>query len=363
MSLSGLNKTGVSLKWLSVGVVIGLISFFLLTSSAKRSETPYISTQLAAASLMMEATREISSYRLSLGIEIDPLLDPNGTGLIGPEFTELTTTLGNLEAKRTSTNPDFAALLVKYFKELGLRKGDPVAIGASGSFPSLVLATLCACEAMNLEPLLIYSIGASEHGATHPDFTFIRMLQRLVEKGLLRDSLIAVSLGGNNDNARGMFFPGAVEKMTEIALSSGKTFIHEDTLQKSIDARFKIYSEHAGGLPKVFVNVGGASPNFGESLAALSLENGLITSLKNIPSGEDRGLIFEYASRGVPSIHLLNIRDLALKNGIPIDPVPLPEPGKSGVYYIDSYSLPLALLFLALMILSLIAGKLAVKNE
>ena len=37
------------------------------------------------------------------------------------------------------------------------------------------------------------------------------------------------------------------------------------------------------GFPEVFVNVGGASPNFGESPAALSLENGLITSSRISP--------------------------------------------------------------------------------
>lgn len=352
----------VSLEWLTVGLLVGAIAFFVVKSSMERVKTPYFETQLRAANLMNEATRVLAAYRLSLGIEIDPSLDPNRTGLIGPEFTELTTTLGNIEAKRTSTNPDFAALMVKYFEELDLKKDAHVAIGASGSFPALILATLCACEVMDLQPLLSYSIGASEHGATHPDFTFVQMLQRLVDAGLLRDSLVAVSLGGNNDNAGGMFFPNALEIMTDIASSSGKKFILEDTLQASIQARLKLYSSYTGGLPSVFVNVGGASANFGESPAALSLDNGLLKTVQAIPEGPDRGLIYEYASLGVPIIHLLNIRDLALKNGIPVDPVPLPEPGSSGVYYIDSYSMPLTLLFITLMISILAIARLRVKK-
>ncbi|GAI91752.1 unnamed protein product, partial [marine sediment metagenome] len=51
-----------------------------------------------------------------------------------------------------------------------------------------------------------------------------------------------------------------------------------------------------------------------------------------------RGLIFEYQNLGVPIVHLLNIRDLAVKNGLPIDPMPLPEIGEGGVYRQKSYN-------------------------
>ncbi|MFA7428225.1 poly-gamma-glutamate system protein, partial [Mesotoga sp.] len=169
------------------------------------------------------------------------------------------------------------------------------------------------------------------------------------------------SLGGNYDTASGMFFPGARELMTEIALSSGKTFIYEEPLQASIDKRLEIYVQEAEGPPSVFVNVGGAAPNFGNTLLAISLDNGLLTAFSSIPEGDERGLIFEFAELGVPVIHLLNIRDLAMENGIPIDPVPLPEPGISGVYFVDSYSLPLTLTFLFLMILCVVAGRMIKK--
>jgi hypothetical protein len=52
-----------------------------------------------------------------------------------------------------------------------------------------------------------------------------------------------------------------------------------------------------------------------------------------IPDNPERGLIFEYQSLNIPVVHLLNIRDLALKNGIPVDPTPLPEIGQSQVFF------------------------------
>ena len=90
-----------------------------------------------------------------------------------------------ISARRFWSNPDFAALMVKFFQQAGLQEGDIVAIGASGSFPGLIIATLSACKAMNITPLIIYSIGASEYGATIPTFTFIDMLKILNEREFL----------------------------------------------------------------------------------------------------------------------------------------------------------------------------------
>ena len=66
---------------------------------------------------------EILKEKINRGLEIDKSLDKNEIGLIGLEWSGITTTLGDIEAKRTSTNPDFAALLVKLFKEAGLKRG------------------------------------------------------------------------------------------------------------------------------------------------------------------------------------------------------------------------------------------------
>ncbi|GAH22597.1 unnamed protein product, partial [marine sediment metagenome] len=78
---------------------------------------------------------------------------------------------------------------------------------------------------------------------------------------------------------------------------------------------------------KAFVNIGGTTPNYGNTLASITYPNGLVINGPKIPDHPERGLIFEYQNLGIPIIHLLNIRDLAVKNGLPIDPIPLPEIG------------------------------------
>jgi poly-gamma-glutamate system protein len=223
--------------------------------------------------------------------------------------------------------------MVKYFKQAGLKKNDVVCIGASGSFPALTLATLCAAEALELKPLVIYSVGASMYGANLPEFTFLDMLKAISDKKILPFSVIAVSLGGHGDSAEGMFFPDSRKRMLEIVENSGLPFISEKDIHKSIQKRLAIYAEHAGNsLNKCFVNVGGASANFGDSEDSVAFPNGLVTEVPPLPPGPGEGLIFHFIRSGVPVIHLLNVKGLSAANGIPYDPIPFPKPGTSRVF-------------------------------
>jgi len=288
---------------------------------------------------MKTSLEVIKEERLKRNIPLDIKLDTNQTGIIGKEYTRLTTTLGNLSAKRTSTTPAFAALLVKYFKEINLKKGDVIAIGSSGSFPALIVATLSAAKVLGLEPLLIYSIGSSEYGANIPEFTFVQMLESLNKRNILPYKLLAISMGGYLDQAEGMFYPDSQETIRHIAQVSGAYFINIDNIEKNIQQRMQLYKKYTKGKPiKVFINIGGATPNYGNTNASITYPNGLVINGPKIPDYPERGLIFEYQSLGIPIIHLLNIRDLAIKNGLPIDPTPLPEIGEGGVYWQIAYN-------------------------
>ena len=118
------------------------------------------------------------------GVPIDAVVDVNRTGLIGLGSSPITTSLGNLEAKRTTTNPDFAALVVMLLDQAGVRRGDAVAVGASGSFPALTVAALCAAESLGARALVIGSLGASEWGANDPRFDWLSLTRCLSRSGL-----------------------------------------------------------------------------------------------------------------------------------------------------------------------------------
>ena len=335
-------------------VVILLIGLFLIEQTKFTAKTPYYDEQIQAAQLMKNSLNAIKEERIKRNIPLDVKFDTNQTGIIGREYTRLTTTLGNLAAKRTSTNPAFAALLVKYFKEANLKKGDVIAIGSSGSFPALIVATLSAAKVLELEPLLTYSIGSSEYGANIPEFTFVQMLESLNKKNILPYKLLAISMGGYLDQAEGMFYPDSQETIRHIAQISGVYFINTDNIEKNIQQRMQLYKKNAKGQTiKVFINIGGAAPNYGNTNASITYPNGLVINGPKIPDHPERGLIFEYQSLGIPIIHLLNIRNLAIKNGLPIDPVPFPEIGEGGVYWRIVYNKYIIILVIAIEFLYL----------
>jgi len=347
-------KGKLSPIYLFWALIILLVGLLIVEQTKFVQPTSYYTEQIQAAQLMKSSLEAIKEDRLKRNIPLDTGFDPNQTGIVGKEYTELTTTLGNLEAKRTSTNPAFAALLVKYFKEANLKKGDVIAIGASGSFPGLILATLSAVKALELEPLLIYSIGSSEYGANIPEFTFVEMLDGLNEKNIIPYKLLAISMGGYLDQAEGMFYPDSRGIIEKIAQDSGAYFINLDNIEENIQYRIQLYKKTVDDRPiKAFVNIGGATPNYGNTPASITYPNGLVINGPKIPDHPERGLIFEYQNLGIPIIHLLNIRDLAVKNGLPIDPIPLPEIGEGGVYWRIACNKYIIILLIALEFLYL----------
>jgi poly-gamma-glutamate system protein len=288
--------------------------------------------QAQAARLMERSLASIRHLRSSRGLPIDRATDPNGSGIIGDEFTPLTTSLGEVEAKRTSANPAFAAVIVEYFHRAGLERGDVVAIGASGSFPALLLATLCAARVLDLRPVVIYSIGASMYGANLSGFTFVNMIDQLRGDGLLPYRLAAVSPGGDGDAGGGVLFDEAGTTLWAETRLSNLPIVQGASLADRIRERLRIYDAARGARPiRCFVNIGGSSASFGDTEASLSLPNGLFLRAPVMPTSPTRGLVFEFADRGIPVVHLLNVRGLARDNHLPFDPIPLPPVGEGDV--------------------------------
>lgn len=335
--------------WLLAALAVACVGFALSLATRTKLPYPLRDTQLRAAQLMVEAEARLKKALIAENIPIEADLDPNGTGLIGPEWTALTTTLGTLEAKRTSLNPNFAALMVRWFHEAGLGEGDLVAVGASGSFPGMTIATLCAARAMGLEVLTIASFGSSMYGATRPEFATPKMMHILADASLIPWSLVAVSPGSDFDHGENPLFEDARGIITRLAGEAGVEFIDFDKpdLEASISRRLELFGEKAGGREiTCFVNIGGASPNSGVTSYTLDFPQGLVMEPPRIPAGADRGLIYEFAARGVPVINLLNIRLLADGNGLPWDPMPLPSAGEGEVYEVVRYNK--AVLFLTI---------------
>jgi poly-gamma-glutamate system protein len=257
--------------------------------------------------------------------------DLNRTGLIGLETSSLTTSLGNLEAKRTSTNPNFAGLVVHLLKKAGIERGDTIAVGASSSFPAMIVATLSAAKALELRPLVINSLGASQWGANNPEFTWLEMSQCLQRAGVFDVSPLATALGGENDTGMDMTEEERTLLVEKIK-KRGQALLELPDLAMNVRTRMKIYEDGAGAARiKAFVNIGGSWANLGTDSVVLKLKPGLNDRIE-IPMPLRRGVIHEMVLRKIPVIHLLFMKGLAEQFGLPWDPVPLPKPGDGRLY-------------------------------
>jgi poly-gamma-glutamate system protein len=293
---------------------------------------PALRTEMAEASrLMAAAGAAIKDCRESRNVKVDRETDPNGTGLIGLETSAITTSAGRLEAKRTTTNPNFAGLVVSLLYEAGIRRGDAVAVGASSSFPALIIATLSAAKVMGLETLVISSLGSSEWGANIPEFNWTDMEDCLRDAGVLDVRPIAWAVGGDEDVGRDMDPTGRTLLESGIR-ESGVPFLEESDLERNVASRMKLYLERAGTKPiKTFVNIGGSWANIGTNAEVLKLRPGLTADVF-IPPPAERGVLQAMAARHVPVIHLLNVKGLCERYGLPWDPRPLPRPGEGELF-------------------------------
>jgi len=316
-------------------MIVGAFYLLFIVGDAMSSTPhPAADQMLAAARWWVDACRIIREVKQDSGL-INQEADSSGTGLIGVEYTPITTTLGSLKAKQISENPDFAALIVRWLWSVGVRKGDRVAVSLSGSFPGLNLAVLAAVHAMHLHAIIISSLGSSSWGANQPEMTWADMEKLLLDKGMISEGSAAMTMGGGGDWGGGLSLDGKEILFNKIRKSKAK-FLDAESLDQAIGMKLKLY----GDLDqyKCFINVGGGQAALGRGPGGRSLPTGL---LKRFPedgpyeSGEVDGLVFYFLRQHIPVIHLLEIHRIAKDWGISTSWKPYIEPGKSQVYFME----------------------------
>lgn len=249
-----------------------------------------------------------------------------GPWLEGEEYTPITTTLGSAEVKRLAMHPDFAAVVVDLLCEAGVQGGDTVAVNMSASFPALNIAVLSAIKAVDANPVIVSSVGASTWGANRPDYTWLDMEITLVENGLWPWRSEAASFGGIGDSG-GDLTPEGIALMQEAIKRSGVRFLGAACVEEAIARRLDIYQQYDGRLPSVLINVGGNHVIFGAQGHKAHLGQGLLFGYQAYLAASD-GLASKFLTANRPVIHLLNISRLAAQYGIK----PSTEPGTSGVF-------------------------------
>jgi len=346
------NLSAGSKTVLSVIALLSLMAFLAVEYGKEDVKLKWYDQKIEASKLATEAAAYLKEFRMRKGVFVDIINDPNETALIGQDLTTITTDRGFIEAKLTATNPNFAAVIVDMLKEAGLEKNDVVAIAFTGSLPGLNIAVQSAVQTLQLKPIIITSVGASNWGANDPDFTWLDMESLLFKAGIFKNKSVAASIGGGLDRGRGLS-PEGRQLITDAIHRNKIEFINEEHLENSIQKRIDIYNGNRQKKKiKAFINVGGGISSIGSVENGKYIPTGLSTILpmKNYPV---RGVMIQMAENNVPIIHLLNINKLALKYGLPINPIPLPRAGEGEIFIQKRYSVLLTLGVTIFLVLSI----------
>jgi len=319
--------------------VLSILVFILAEKTAEPERQPYFDKKLQAAKLSLLAREAIKNYSQNLGLKIDVENDPYKTGLIGQERTPITSDRGIVTSKIIATNPNFAAAFVDMLMKAKVKKNSIVAVGMTGSLPGWNISLLTACQALELQPIIITSVGASDWGANLPALTWLDMERVLNERGIFPFKSVAASIGGGADNGRGLS-PEGRELLKHAIERNHVRFIDEPILEKNISTRLQIYQEETHDGPiACYINIGGGVASIGGSQNARLIPPGVTMhlSVKNYPV---RGAINQMAEQGMPVINLLNVEKIAEKYDLPTEISDKePELGEGSLFFKDKYSI------------------------
>jgi poly-gamma-glutamate system protein len=334
--------------------LLSLGGFFIVENNKIMRKDKWYDEKIEAAILCKKAAQTIKHYRYGHAKFVNSFNDPNETGLIGYEYSPITSEKGSFSAKSTVTNPNFAALNVHFLRELDVEEGDYIAVGMTGSYPALNIAVCAALQTLKLKPIIISSVSSSSWGANDPEFTWLDMTKVLCDSGIISFNSVAASIGASGDIGRGLSLEG-VELSKESIKRNNLQLICFDSIKNNVALRMHIYDSCTAGKPiKAYINVGGGVASMGSVKNEGHIPQGLNRkiSLHNFP--EKIGVVYEMAKRGIPVIHLLDVHALAATYDLPIKPIPLPEPGSGELFESKKYNLfvlaPITFVLLALII-------------
>ena len=265
---------------------------------------------------VLAAESELWQHKGSLQ-KLNPDTDTFRTGLIGLEWSPLSTTLGDLPAKRTACDPRWSIVVSRWLDRLNVKKGDSVVLLSSSSFPGMILNVLTALESHGIDTHMVLSLGSSTWGANDPEMPWPAIASYLRTKGMLHTKEKYITLGGNREVGGGISEEG-MSIMRKIARDSQTPLIIKNNLQEMIEWKMQIINEIK---PVAVINIGGGHAAMGNDDIVTGLNPGLHLSESKMAGN---GVVGMSLAAGYPVIHLLNIKQLSVASGIPYDSAPMP---------------------------------------
>ncbi len=351
--------------------ITGLVAVERFPSEERQ---PHYAEKLLAARTAKEAMDVIRDASEKRGLRDQTKTDPSGSRLIGEVLSPITSGSGSLVSKQTSVNPNFAAVIVQWIKDLGLKSGDLVAVGVSGSFPAMNISVYAALHELGIEPIIISSTAASQWGANNPGFTWLDMESVLRKNEVFPFKSVAASLGGVGDEAIGITERGrrmltrAIERNEipgiGVVQSEEEQAQTEETAEKPppelapidqnrVRERMRVYYENAGDRTiRAYVNVGGGTVSVGTKVGKRKFLPGVNRRPPKGINDMPPSVLGSFLQSGVPAIHATRIIDLAEEYGLEIAPRRIPEVGQGDVFQKRQPNRWLAGIVLVLILLS-----------
>jgi len=298
-------------------VTIALLALLLLLPTVKADEGwEWTTDQVDSLAQRAEATvkhgkESLWNYRRGLYIA-DSLHDPEKTGLIGIEYSELTTTMGYEQSKELSAKVGWASWLVRQLAGRGIGPKSKVAVGMTGSFPGINFALFAALQELGADVRCISSIGASSWGANEIGFSWPELERFLIEEGVLRTGSGAVTLGGTGD--RGAEWDDYSMGLAMSAVNSSRLpLIKPLHLTDAVTKRLRFY----GYLKDYdcYINVGGGHASLGGGAKLRFDKGGWFTEPMAI-RGDPDGMMDWFLKSRVPCLNLLFLKELNLEHKI-----------------------------------------------
>ncbi len=335
--------------------VISLILYYIAQNSYSSIKAESYDNKIAAANHMKECMEVLREEFDRLDYTIDTTNDPNETGLIGLSGSIITTSRGILEDKITQLNPNFAAVYVDLLQSIRVSPGDYIAVGTTGANPGLNLALYSAAHILDINLVVIPSVGSAMFGANREEFTWLDMEKVLYDNGLINHRSVAASIGGGGDIGRGLPIEGR-EHIEQKVKGMGITLIYTGDLSGNKQQRMEIFDQH---LPertryRAFINVGGGLANVGATVNANLLRDGIYRHLAERTFATE-GVMMIFGRRNIPVIHTFRPSALAERYGLVEEPIPFPEIGEGDVFVTVVNNVTTATICLIILLVLIIA--------
>lgn len=276
------------------------------------------------------ALSALKKFGLSKNIPLDPKTDPMQSGLIGPEISSVTSSSGKLSSKQTSIHPDFAAWFIDRFQNAGLKPGDTIAVGMSGSFPALNVCFWIAADAMKLNVISIASVASSQYGANHEDFPWPAMENHLYQERIIFQKSVLMSIGGISDSGIGIGREGR-KKISDSIRENGYDFLFSDSFEDSLIKRKRIYDQRP---IRMYVNIGGGTISSGTSLGKKKIPKGTVLSDGELDAIDlPDSILKNYLMQKVPVLHVSGIETIAKESGMRYEMARIADPGSSDLIF------------------------------